>query len=128
MILKIYDFSENYTCLIPNEIQSLHWTQKQATLSPVVVKRIVDGIIKGDHIPFISSNLKHDVLYVDFSNELLYDYYKTEGLKFIHDTKYNDGCSSQFSCIKAFRSLARRNIKTTHIFCETSTENPNQMV
>lgn len=63
-----------------------------------------------------------------FCNELLREYYKSEGLKFTHDTKYNDGCSSQFNCIQAFRCLARSNIKITHIFCETSTKNPNQMV
>ena len=25
-ILKTHDFSENYTCLLPEEIQSIHWT------------------------------------------------------------------------------------------------------
>ena len=25
-ILKIHDFSENYACLLPKEMQSLHWS------------------------------------------------------------------------------------------------------
>lgn len=33
---------------------------------------------------------------------------------------YNDGCASQFKCIRAFVSLARRTTKTTRIFTETS--------
>ena len=72
----------------------------------------------GDHITFISSDLKHDVPFVEFCNDLLHEYYKSEGYNITHDIEYNDGCSSQFKCIKAFSSLARRN--TTRIFCETS--------
>ena len=120
MILKIHNFSENYTCLVPHEIQSLHWTQEQATVYPVVVLRQVNDVIREDHITFISSDLKHDVPFVEFCNDLLHEYYKSEGYNITHDIEYNDGCSSQFKCIKAFSSLARRNIKTTRIFCETS--------
>ena len=43
-IIKIQDFSENYTCLLPEEIMSIHWTQEQATVYPLVVLRKVDGI------------------------------------------------------------------------------------
>ena len=31
-ILKIHDFSENYACLLPEEIQSLHWTAAYPTV------------------------------------------------------------------------------------------------
>ena len=120
VILKIHDFSENYTCLVPYEIQSLQWTEEQATVYPVVVLRLVNDVIREDHITFLSSNLKHDVPFVEFCNDLLREYYKSEGYNITHDIEYNDGCSIQFKCIKAFSSLARRNIKTTHIFCETS--------
>ena len=37
-----------------------------------------------------------------------------------HDIEYNDGCASQFKCIRALSSLARRAVKTSGIFCETS--------
>ena len=120
MILKIHDFSENYTCLALHEIQSLHWAQEQATVYPVVVVRWLNDVKWEDHITFISSDLKHDVPFVEFCNDLLHEYYKSEGYNITHDIEYNDGCSSQFKCIKAFSSLARRNIKTTRIFCETS--------
>ena len=35
-IVLIQDFSENYTCLLPDEPQSSHWTQQQVTIYPVV--------------------------------------------------------------------------------------------
>ena len=120
MILKIHDFSENYTCLVPHEIQTLHWTQDEATVYQVVVLRQVNDVIWEDHITFISSDLKHDVPFVEFCNDLLHEHFKSEGYIITHDIECNDGCSSQFKCVKAFSSLARRNIKTTHIFCEMS--------
>ena len=44
-IIKIQDFSENYTCLLPSEITSIHWTQKQVTVFPVVVLRKVNNCV-----------------------------------------------------------------------------------
>lgn len=85
MLFKIHVFSENYTCPLPEEIQSLHWVQETATVYPVVILREVVFDIREDHLVCGS-----------------------------------DGCGSQFKCIRAFSSLARRNIKTTRIFCETS--------
>ena len=48
------------------------------------------------------------------------EHYKNEGLHIEHDVEHNDGCAIQFKCIRVFSALARRNIKTTSIFCETS--------
>lgn len=100
--------------------RSLHQTQEQTTLYPEVILRGVDSVIPEDCITFITSNLKHNVPCVEFCNKhLLHEYYKLEGLKIAHYIEY-DGCSSQFKCIKAFSSLVRRSIKTTHIFCDKS--------
>ena len=63
-IIKIQDFSENYTCLLPNEIVSIHWTQEQATVFPVVVLRKVNNYVQEDHFVFISDDLKHDVPFI----------------------------------------------------------------
>lgn len=120
-ILEIHDFSENYTCLLPIEIQSIHWTQETATVYPIVVvcRRHGDDI-REDHLVFISSDKKHDVPFVELCNIKLHSYYQEKGVSFIRDIEYNDGCASQFKCIRAFASLARRNIRTTRIFYETS--------
>ena len=43
-IIKVQDFSENYTCLVPDEVQSLHWSQTQVTLFPVVTFwKVING-------------------------------------------------------------------------------------
>ena len=52
-IIKVQDFSENYKCLLPNEIQSMHWVQQSATIFPVVVIRNVDAELREDHLIFI---------------------------------------------------------------------------
>ena len=57
-ILKIYDFSEKYTCLLPEEIQSIHWTQETVTIYPVVVMRKIGENIREDHLVFISDDKK----------------------------------------------------------------------
>ncbi len=53
-MIKVQDFSGNYTCLVPDEVQSLHWTQTQATWFPVVTFRRADsGKLLEDHLVFI---------------------------------------------------------------------------
>ena len=119
-ILKIHDFSENYVCLLPEEIQSLHWTQEQATVYPIVVLQKVGEDVREDHLIFISDDRKHDVPFVELCNAMLHKHYQKKGLSITYDVQYNDECASQFKCICAFSSLARCSIKTTQIFCETS--------
>ena len=60
-ILKIYDFSKNYECLFAEERESLHWTQEQATVYPIVVLKNAREDVQEDHLTFISNNRKHVV-------------------------------------------------------------------
>ena len=120
MLLKIHDFSENYNCLLPEEIHILHWTLETAKLCPMVVLRKVNDEIREDHITFLSDDKKHDVPFVELCNSCLHKHYKNEGLVIEHDIEYNDGCASQFKSTRAFSAIVRRNIKTTRIFCKTS--------
>jgi len=52
-IVKIQDFSENYTFLLPDEVYEIHWGQDECSLFPVVILRRVDREIREDHICFI---------------------------------------------------------------------------
>ena len=65
------NFSENYTYLLPEKTMSIHWTQEQATVYPVVVLRKVDGILHEDHFTFISNDLTHDVPFVELCNAMI---------------------------------------------------------
>ena len=79
-ILKIHNFSETYTCLLPEEIQSLHWNQEQATVYPIVVLRKVGEEVREDHLIFISEDRKHDVPFVELCNDMLHKHYQDDGL------------------------------------------------
>ena len=60
-IIKVQDFSENYTCLVPDEVQSLHWPQTQVTLFPVVTFwKDINGNLLEDHLVYVSDDKKHD--------------------------------------------------------------------
>ena len=80
----------------------------------------VSNEIRENHLMFISDDKKHDVPFIEKCIEIFHDHYVEEGLQINHNIEYNDGCSSQFKCIRAFSSLARRPVKTTRIFCETN--------
>ena len=71
-IVKIQDFSEIYTCLLPEEIISIHCTQEQATVYPVVVLRKIDNVLHEDHFTFISDDMKHDIPFVELCNGMIH--------------------------------------------------------
>ena len=127
-IIKIHDFSENYTCLLPDEIQSLHWTQETATVYPVVVLRRVNGDVREDHITFISNDKNHDVPFVELCNNWLHKHYQDQGVEIVHDVEYNDGCSSQFKCIRAFSPLLVAPSVQREYFVKQAMESRNPMV
>ena len=119
-IVKIQDFSENYTCLLPEEIMSIPWTQEQATVYPVVVLRKVDVNLHEDHFTFISNDLTHDVPFVELCNSMIHTYYDERYLNIETDIEFNGGCTSQYKCIQATQSFARRNVLSIQVYLETS--------
>lgn len=86
----------------------------------MVVMQKAGADVQEDHLVFISDSKKDDVPFVEKYNEILHCHYAEDVMPIKHDIEYNDGCASQFRCIRAFSSLARRPVKTTRIFCETS--------
>ena len=107
-IIKILDFSENYTCLCPEETMSIHWTQEQATVYPVVVLRKVDGILHEDHFTFISNDLTHDVPFVELCSAIIHTYYDERDTNIEIDIEFNNGSSSQCKCVRAIQSFAKK--------------------
>ena len=71
-IKKIQGFSENYTCLLPNEIMSIHWIQEQATVYPVVNLWKVEDQVLEDQFIFVGDDLKHDIAFVKICNSLIH--------------------------------------------------------
>ena len=120
-IIKAQDFSENYTCLVPDEVQSLHWSRKQVTLFPVVTfrKDINDNLLE-DQLVYVSNDKKHDCAFVKLVNAKICEYYKQQGVKINLDIEFNDDCASQFKSIKSFWLFAKRKVHTERIYFEFS--------
>ena len=111
-MIKVQDFSENYTCLVPDEVQSLYWSQTQATLFPVVTfHKDINCNLLEDRLAYVSDDKKHDCAFVELVNTKIHEYYKQQGVQINLDIEFTDGCVSQFKSINHFDCL--RNAKST---------------
>ena len=69
---------------------------------------------------FISSNLTHDVSFVELCNSMIHTYYDERDINIEIDIKFNDGCASQYKCVQEIQSFARRNVSSIRVYFETS--------
>jgi hypothetical protein len=91
--VAIHDYSENYLCAMQDQIQSLYFTQVQASIHVTIVHRHalmnVDGIesteenpsLVTEHIFVISPDCKHDHHLVHSARKLMAGYLKEIGMK-----------------------------------------------
>ena len=93
------DFSENYTCVSQDEIQSAHWKQSQVSIFTVAIWH--SGSLKS--YAFVSDNLAHSkdtvVAYIDFALDQLPDIVNSVSI-------WSDGPCSQFKNRYIFDSIA----------------------
>ena len=99
---------------------SIHWTQEQATVYPVVVLRKIDDVLGEDHFTFISDDIKHDVPFVELCNDMIHTYYDEVNVDIDLDIEFNDGCASRFKCIRTIYRFASRNMRCIRVYFETS--------
>ena len=89
-IIKVQDFSKNYTCLVPDEAQSLHWISTSDVFSCVVTSRKADsGKLLEDHLVFISDDLEHYCAFVELVNADVHSYYQQAGVGIVRDIEFN---------------------------------------
>ena len=119
-ILKVMDFSQNYTCLLVEEIMSIHWTQETVVVYPVVVLTKSNEDLREDHFVFFSEDKQKDPWFVEYCNNIIMDFYKEKGLAISKDIEITDGCGAQFKSIKAFKLFPERKIDSTRVFFETA--------
>ena len=109
----VLDFSENYACLVDDEVQSAHWTIQQVTLHPMTVYvHHKDSTPANPHvlkvaIVGVSDDLVHDVAAV---TEFLKDGLKklkempeAQDIEMLH--QFTDGCASQYKGRESFSDL-----------------------
>ncbi|XP_075535180.1 uncharacterized protein LOC142570720 [Dermacentor variabilis] len=87
-----FDFAENWTAVVPNEVQSYHWPKKQVSLFTCVVTS------RGSTQCFavISDDVCHDAAHACFALEKICECMKEELQLNKHVTYVSDGASSHF--------------------------------
>ena len=64
--------------------------------------------------------MEHDSAFVEASNSAIHQYYREEhGKTFTSDIEFNDGCASQYKCVKSISKVAKREIFTMRIYYES---------
>ena len=55
---------------------------------------------------FISNDLTNDVPLVELCNAMIHTYYDERNINMEIDIDFNDGCASQYKCVRAIQSFA----------------------
>lgn len=104
--LVICDFSENYSFVLQDEVQSHHWNNQQATIHPFVIYYKEDGELKHLSFVVISEDLRHDSITVSLFISKMIDFLRTEQSMSVNKIYFiSDGAASQYKNRKNFASL-----------------------
>ena len=106
-VLVVGDFSENYSFVVQDAAQGVHWSNSSCTLHPWVCyyKEEEDSVIKTLSVLFISDCLTHDTIAVyAFQKHLIALLKKKVDLTAIQ--YFSDGCFKQYKNKKNFLNLA----------------------
>ena len=105
-ILAITDFSENYSFVIQDEIQSFHWTNLQATVHPFACYYRDEHQLHHLCFLIISECLVHDTVAVHLFQQKLVHFFATlHGEKPKKIIYMSDGCAAQYKNRKNFLNL-----------------------
>lgn len=106
--LVICDFSENYSFVLQDEVQSHHWNVQQATIHPFVI--YFNEGMETKHFSFvvISEDLRHDSVAVNLFISKMILFLRTQKSKNISKIFFmSDGAASQYKNRKKNSSLCK---------------------
>lgn len=105
--LVIMDFSENYSFVIQDEIQSFHWTNAQATIHPFgIYFKNESSDVEHTNLVIISDCLKHNTTLVHLFQRYLIKYLKEKYSIVKRIIYFSDGSASQYKNRKNFLNIA----------------------
>lgn len=74
------DLSENIACRFVREVQSFHWNQKQATIHPMMLYYVKNGILQKEGFIPITDDLKHDANAEEAFEKAAVDHLRNKGI------------------------------------------------
>lgn len=106
--LAICDFSENYSFVLQDEVQSHHWNVQQATIHPFVIYYTENMQIKHFSFIIISEELRHDSVAVNLFIDKMINFLQIDQNKNMKKIYFmSDGAASQYKNRKNFSSLCK---------------------
>lgn len=105
-VVIICDFSENYSFVLQDAVQSHHWNNDQATIHPFVIYYKESGTIENLSFVIISEVLKHDTIAVQVFISKLITFLK-QRMNIKKAIFVSDGAASQYKNRKNFASLCK---------------------
>ena len=105
--LVIADFSENFSFVVQDEVQSFHWNNSSATVHPFVCYYWEKENLKSLCYIIISENTQHDTIAVHLFQGKLVEFLsqKCGGKKPQKIFYFSDGCAAQYKNCKNFTNL-----------------------
>ena len=108
-VLAVGDFSENYSFVVQDAAQGVHWSNSSCTLHPWICYYKENETVKTFTVLLISDCLTHDTVAVfAFQQRLISLLKKRINLKSIH--YFSDGCSKQYKNKKIFLNLVHQSV------------------
>lgn len=120
------DFTENYSYVVQDEIQSFHWENMQATIHPFVAyRKLDDSTLEHRNICVVSDVKDHSFESTVYAlQQVVLDYLKKEfpEIKKVH--YFTDGCAGQYNNKHNFINLCYHQkdfgLEAERIFLATS--------
>lgn len=106
-LLIICDFSENYSFIVQNAIQSFHWVNKQCTIHPFVIYYKHGNEIDHLSIVMIAESLKHDVIAVYLFQKRILAFLKEHFNSMERIIFFSDGAGGQYKNKKNFFNISQ---------------------
>ena len=90
------DFSENFSFVIQDEIQSYHWENSQCTLHPIETYFKKNGQTVSDCTCILSDHKSHSTAAVHFLKSVYMPYLKSKCPSVVKAHYSTDGCGGQY--------------------------------
>ena len=124
--IVLLDISKNFSFVVQDEVQGIHWNKDQCTLHPVVIhfKDQNENSLKALCFCFFSEDLNHETGFVYAVQQILTSNTKEKFVAIKRLEYFSDGCSGQYKNYKNFFKLIHHlhnfNLKASWSFFATS--------
>ena len=106
-VVAIYDFTQNYSTVLQNEIKSAHYCKAQITLHPILCYIFNENNeLTRESVVILSDDINHDYWAVDAFRRKLICHLHSKNVKISHLIEGCDGAGKQYKSVFAFHNLA----------------------